>query len=340
MKIVNDKDPPKIPDHISGPARDFLQRCWERDPFRRPNCERLLAHPFIAGTSRPQAFAGDSSPSHGVRMHPAVGSHPSPIQEEAAGAGTPQSNTPDRPSASLSTMLCSVLPAFSCLSAVASDALLSVLPSSVKMQSQNLACLSAGLTPEQKWGNDAGPPLRRRALDMSGQIGPALGPSALTAAQRPGTGGNRGALAPPGRGQALPSGDHIGAAGSGPRQDQSPMRPATAQVKARSPHDEQLPVRPFTADAMPTTPPAPEATVTPEASAIDQRAVQEASADDSPDGVHQIAFMLDEQCSNRNVRPASTLSLALGMLMCALVQSSPSNQDTKPSSKDVMCLSK
>jgi serine/threonine protein kinase len=82
MHIVNNKGPPNVPEHISKDARDFLERCWERDPYRRPNCDRLLQHPFIAGTSR-RPLIDDSVSPNAVRMHPAVGSHPSPIQEEA-----------------------------------------------------------------------------------------------------------------------------------------------------------------------------------------------------------------------------------------------------------------
>ena len=94
--IAHNKNPPKMPDNVTPEAQDFLERCWERDPLRRPNCDRLLAHPFIAGSRNilPGAAANASAapedmrdpmparPPPTPRVHPAVGAHPSPIQEE------------------------------------------------------------------------------------------------------------------------------------------------------------------------------------------------------------------------------------------------------------------
>ena len=97
MHIVNNKNPPKVPDDISPEARDFLERCWERDPFRRPNCDRLLAHPFIRGATQRPSTAPDAS-LQTPRVHPTVGAHPSPIQEEAGSHDAhDQRKTPEKP---------------------------------------------------------------------------------------------------------------------------------------------------------------------------------------------------------------------------------------------------
>jgi serine/threonine protein kinase len=78
MHIANTKGSPTIPENISSEARDFLERCWERDPYRRPNCDALLTHPFIMVSKSPP---GEVLMPAG-RMHPTVGTFPSPIQEE------------------------------------------------------------------------------------------------------------------------------------------------------------------------------------------------------------------------------------------------------------------
>ena len=39
--------PPPIPDSLSPIARDFLEKCFIRDPNLRPSVEELLQHPFM-----------------------------------------------------------------------------------------------------------------------------------------------------------------------------------------------------------------------------------------------------------------------------------------------------
>lgn len=46
--IANSTTGPPIPDHISAEAKDFLRLCFARVPGKRPNCARLLRHPFVA----------------------------------------------------------------------------------------------------------------------------------------------------------------------------------------------------------------------------------------------------------------------------------------------------
>ena len=143
-------------------------------------------------------------------------------------------------------------------------------------------------------------------------IGPALGPSALSPAHeqaRPGTGGGRpgmqaGALppraSPAQRLDARPAGEQGRPGNASALSDEqgTPLRPATARAKSKSPKDEPLPARPYTADPAPSMPPPPEVTLTPEASAVEREpaAVQ---ADESPDGAacsqcgHRIHLLLE-----------------------------------------------
>jgi serine/threonine protein kinase len=41
---------PKIPEHASEDAKDFLLKCLQRDPKKRPNTVKLLQHSFILGS--------------------------------------------------------------------------------------------------------------------------------------------------------------------------------------------------------------------------------------------------------------------------------------------------
>lgn len=43
----------KIPRHIDMYALDFLRRTLDKDPARRPNCEQLLGHPYLANVRIP-----------------------------------------------------------------------------------------------------------------------------------------------------------------------------------------------------------------------------------------------------------------------------------------------
>ncbi|KAL2347238.1 hypothetical protein Fmac_001238 [Flemingia macrophylla] len=55
FKIGNSKDMPEIPDHLSSEAKDFIQRCLQRDPSARPTAQQLLDHPFIRDQSATKA---------------------------------------------------------------------------------------------------------------------------------------------------------------------------------------------------------------------------------------------------------------------------------------------
>lgn len=41
------KESPPIPDTLSAEGRDFLQRCFRRNPAERPTASELLDHPFV-----------------------------------------------------------------------------------------------------------------------------------------------------------------------------------------------------------------------------------------------------------------------------------------------------
>lgn len=47
FKIGNSKDLPPIPDHLSEEGKDFIRRCLQREPSRRPTAAELLQHPFV-----------------------------------------------------------------------------------------------------------------------------------------------------------------------------------------------------------------------------------------------------------------------------------------------------
>ncbi|CAI5493556.1 unnamed protein product [Closterium sp. Naga37s-1] len=51
--IAQSKGPPLIPDHLSADAKDFLLRCFHRDPNKRPSAAELLKHPFLTDMPSP-----------------------------------------------------------------------------------------------------------------------------------------------------------------------------------------------------------------------------------------------------------------------------------------------
>ncbi|KAG0467138.1 hypothetical protein HPP92_018718 [Vanilla planifolia] len=62
FKVLH-KDP-TIPEALSSEGKDFLQRCFHRNPAERPTATMLLDHPFIRNSNHYnlhgsiQAFAG------------------------------------------------------------------------------------------------------------------------------------------------------------------------------------------------------------------------------------------------------------------------------------------
>lgn len=45
FKVLN-RSPP-IPEKLSSEGKDFLQRCFQRNPAQRPSAKELLQHPFL-----------------------------------------------------------------------------------------------------------------------------------------------------------------------------------------------------------------------------------------------------------------------------------------------------
>jgi mitogen-activated protein kinase kinase kinase len=48
MHIAVTDQPPSLPCNLSSDGKDFVLRCFERDPRRRPSAAQLLRHPFVA----------------------------------------------------------------------------------------------------------------------------------------------------------------------------------------------------------------------------------------------------------------------------------------------------
>lgn len=46
IKIVQEGMPP-LPDSISEELKDFLQRCFEKDPYKRVDAKTLLEHQWL-----------------------------------------------------------------------------------------------------------------------------------------------------------------------------------------------------------------------------------------------------------------------------------------------------
>eukprot|EP00898_Chlorokybus_atmophyticus_P006712 jgi/Chlat1/7041/Chrsp56S06667 len=48
FKIASSAELPKIPEHLSPEASEFILLCLQRNPLARPSSEKLLQHPFVA----------------------------------------------------------------------------------------------------------------------------------------------------------------------------------------------------------------------------------------------------------------------------------------------------
>lgn len=66
FKVLH-KDPP-IPENLSSDGKDFLQRCFRRNPAERPSASTLLDHPFI-GNSNHYNLYGFIQPFAGLRLN-------------------------------------------------------------------------------------------------------------------------------------------------------------------------------------------------------------------------------------------------------------------------------
>lgn len=66
FRIWNGKESPEVPSELSEEGKDFIQKCFLRDPTKRWTAEMLLNHPFVAGTDVTvplKQFAGGASTS-------------------------------------------------------------------------------------------------------------------------------------------------------------------------------------------------------------------------------------------------------------------------------------
>jgi serine/threonine protein kinase len=59
--ITNSSEPPPIPDKLSDEARQFLLRCFARDPAERASVEDLLLTPFVSTNTNKSSFDRDEA---------------------------------------------------------------------------------------------------------------------------------------------------------------------------------------------------------------------------------------------------------------------------------------
>ncbi|XP_078440936.1 LOW QUALITY PROTEIN: mitogen-activated protein kinase kinase kinase 3 [Wolffia australiana] len=100
FKIVNSKDVPEIPSHLSGEAREFLRLCLQRDPAARPTAVQLMDHPFVRdghGSVRPDQ-PGSGAPAFILRWEPNPPGKPEkPVAPLANNGERPSHEEPKRP---------------------------------------------------------------------------------------------------------------------------------------------------------------------------------------------------------------------------------------------------
>ncbi len=57
---VNDPLENKIPKNIEELGMDFLRKCLDKDPQKRPNCEQLLRHQYFNNVKVPELESDDN----------------------------------------------------------------------------------------------------------------------------------------------------------------------------------------------------------------------------------------------------------------------------------------
>lgn len=106
MVSTTDRRPP-IPDSLSESARDFVDRCLQRQPDLRPNIADLVEHPFVlraAGVSCEHSVRSNQSSKSSIRRSSAWESIGAGSSARSSVASTALPATPSRPSTRSSSL--------------------------------------------------------------------------------------------------------------------------------------------------------------------------------------------------------------------------------------------
>lgn len=106
LHIATTTEPPELPPDLSPEAQHFIRACFARDPKRRPNADRLLAHPFVTGRKLHEvdwaprgSHHGAGPPASAIAASPVPGLVPYARSKKplaSATTGVPLSGVPGR----------------------------------------------------------------------------------------------------------------------------------------------------------------------------------------------------------------------------------------------------
>lgn len=83
MHIASATEPPALPESLSEEGKDFVLKCLDRNPARRPTVIQLLEHPFVSGVKCPGS-APPSLPSPSPARAPPRSVTPAPTRSDSS----------------------------------------------------------------------------------------------------------------------------------------------------------------------------------------------------------------------------------------------------------------